>query len=114
MPRAKDSFKASVSEATSADVRTITVTINMPAKDFSFADSLRERGVVGGVEALLKQASKDAVQKYLDGVEDLIAGLKKAGAGNKTKPMTATVEANSQAESSTAPESGEMAQAAAG
>lgn len=114
MPRAKDSFKVSVSEATSADVRTITVIINVSAKDFSFADSLRERGIVGGVETLLKQASKDAIQKYLDGVEDLIAGLKKGGGGSKTKPMTLTVEATSQAESNTALESSEMAQAAAG
>jgi hypothetical protein len=83
MPRVKDSLRVEVQEETAGDVRTITVAITAPAETFLLTDLLRQRGAVGGVDAPLKQAVRDAVQGYLDGVEDLIAGVaagqKKAG-----------------------------------
>ena len=89
MPRAKDNLKIEVSETTNRELRSITVTIQAPAQEFLLADLLRQRGAVGHVEAPLKAAVREALQSYLDGTEDLIAGLatgqKRNGNGAKPK-----------------------------
>lgn len=113
MPRPKDGLKVEVSEATADETRTITITIQTVAQDFLLADLLRQRGAVGGVEALLKPAAKEAIQKYLDSVEDLIAGVKKAGANGKAKPKPTSAEGGSQVEPSHAPEQSASAPASA-
>ena len=113
MPKVNTNLKVEVSEATAEDVRLINVAISASAAEFLLADLLRQRGAVGGVEALLKPAVKEALQKYLEGVEDLIAGVKKAGLNGKAKPKTASAEAASQAEPNHEPEEGRAAHAAA-
>lgn len=92
MPKAKDSLKIEVSETTSRETRNIVVTIQAPAQEFLLADLLRQRGAVGSVEMPLKQAVREALQSYLEGTEELIAGLaagqKRSGNGVKPKGKT--------------------------
>ena len=90
MPKAKnDTMKIDVVETTVNETRTIAVTMTTQASDFLLADLLRQRGAVGTMDASLKQAMRETVQGYLDGAEELIAGVvttqKKAGNGTKAK-----------------------------
>lgn len=88
MPRTKETLRIEVDERTAGQVKTIAVTVTAPAQDFLFADMLKERGATTAVEVLLKQAVKEAVQTYLDGAEDLVAGIagrRRQGNGNGTK-----------------------------
>lgn len=75
MAKAKENLKIEVHEATAGEVRTITVTIEALAKDFLLPDLLSQRGAVGPFEVTLKQAVREATERYLAGTEDLIAGL---------------------------------------
>lgn len=97
MPRAKDTLRVEINEATADETRTITITITTPAQDFLLADLLRQRGALGALDAPLKQTVKEAIQGYLERAEDLIAGVaagqKKGGANFKTKTQNAPEEA---------------------
>ena len=95
MPKAKQAtMRIEVIETTGADTRTIVVTITAPSQDFLLTDLLRQRGAVGSLEIPLKQAVSETVQSYLEGTEDLIAGIaagqKKATNGAKPKPKETT------------------------
>lgn len=89
MPKAKDLMKTDVVETTANETRTITVTMTALAQEFILSDLLRQRGAIGALETTLKQAMKAAVENYLEGAEDLIAGVvtsqRKGGNGTKTK-----------------------------
>ena len=90
MPRAKDnSIRIDVSEATTNDTRTITVTINAPAKGFQLPDLFVERGAYDPIETGLKPIIRDAVQNYIEGVEGLVATIaasqRKGANGAKAK-----------------------------
>lgn len=93
MARSKDLLKVEVMEDATEETRMITVTIFAPAAEFVLADQLRQRGVVGGIDASLKAAARDAVQRYLEGTEELVASLsggqKRAGNGAKQRVKTA-------------------------
>lgn len=82
MPRAKETLRVDVSENTTSETRTITVTITAMAQDFLLSDLLRQRGAVGSIDAPLKQAAREAVQRYLDATEEAVAGI----AVNQRKP----------------------------
>jgi hypothetical protein len=75
MAKAKENLKIEVHEVTAGEVRTITVIIEAPAKDFLLPDLLSQRGAVSPFEVTLKQAVREATERYLAGTEDLIAGL---------------------------------------
>ena len=75
MPRAKESLKIEVEQATADDVRTVTVTITAPAKDFLLPDLLSQRGAVRPFEAILKESVRGTTEAYLSNAEDLIAGI---------------------------------------
>ncbi len=92
MPRVKDGLRVEVNESTASELRTIVVTVTAPAQDFVLADLLRQRGAVGGVDAALKQAARDAVQSYLDGAEDLIAGVAAGQKKATRQPRKTTAE----------------------
>lgn len=100
MPKPKnEGLKIDVVETTANEMRTITVMMTAPAKQFLFADLLRQRGAVEAIDAKLKQAMKEAVEAYLGEGEQLIADVvmtqKKSanGANVKGKPMTEENEA---------------------
>jgi hypothetical protein len=75
MAKAKENLRIEVIQSTADDLRSITVTIAAPAKDFLLPDLLSQRGAVSPFEATLKQAVREATERYLAGTEDLIAGL---------------------------------------
>lgn len=90
MPRAKDnSIRIDVSEAMTNDTRTITVTINAPAKGFQLPDLFVERGAYDPIETGLKPVIRDAVQNYIEGAEGLVATIaasqRKGANGAKAK-----------------------------
>lgn len=75
MPKAKDNFRSEVTEMSNAETRVFTVMISVPLQDLIVADLLRKRGVLSNPETGLKQAVREAMQKHLDGAEELIASL---------------------------------------
>ena len=97
MPKAKDSFRIDVTETTNAETRVITMTISAPVQEFMLADLLRKRGVLSNLDASLKQAVREAMQKHLDGAEELIASLvagqQKGNGAGKGKVQMETGEA---------------------
>lgn len=92
MPKAKDNFRSEVTEMTNAETRVFTVTISVPLQDLIVADLLRKRGVLSNPETGLKQAVREAMQKHLEGAEELIASLvprqQKANGAGKGKGQT--------------------------
>jgi hypothetical protein len=87
MPRTKDTLKIDVEERTDGDTRLITVHIAAPAHDLLLAELLQKRGAIESLEASLKQTVRETVQRYIEGTEELIAGLaavqRKSGNGAK-------------------------------
>lgn len=78
MPRTKQSqTKIEVSEATTADTRTITLIITAPAQEFLLADLLRQRSALSSVGTPLKQAVIKTLNDYLKSADNLIAGAVK-------------------------------------
>lgn len=75
MAKAKDNFRIEMTEMTNAETRVITVTISAPVQEFMLADLLRKRGVLSHPETHLRQAVREAMQRHLDGAEELIASL---------------------------------------
>ena len=57
------------------DVRTFNITLTAPTSDFQLTDLLKQRGVIDGLDAELKQAVKRATESYLKSAETLISGL---------------------------------------
>ena len=75
-------------ETTTNEMRTIAVTMTAPAQEFLLCDLLKQRGVIGAIDATLKQAMRQAVQSYLEETEELISGVaiqRKGGNGTKAK-----------------------------
>lgn len=82
MPGKSERLKVEISEASTQDIRTFSITLNAPLSDFQVTDILRQRGVINGLDSQLKQAIKDSVDAYIKSGEELIAGL---ASGSSTK-----------------------------
>lgn len=67
--------KVEVKDSTAGDMRMFNITLTVPASDFLLTDLLKQRGVIGGLDAELKQAVKGATESYLNAAESLIAKL---------------------------------------
>jgi len=70
-----DRTRLEITESTTDGVRTFNITLTAPASDFALTDLLKQRGVIEGLEADLKQAVKGATESYLNAAESLIAKL---------------------------------------
>lgn len=70
-----DRTRVEISESTTDGVRTFNITLTAPASDFALTDLLKQRGVIEGLDADLKQAVKGATESYLNAAESLIAKL---------------------------------------
>ena len=70
-----DRTRVEISELTTDGVRTFNITLTAPASDFALTDLLKQRGVIEGLDADLKQAVKGATESYLNAAESLIAKL---------------------------------------
>lgn len=95
MAKAKDNnIRIDVTEATANETRTVSITIQVSAQEFLLADLLKQRGAIGSIEGPLKQAVKETVQTYLDGAEELVAGLavsqRKVSNGTKAKAKSSS------------------------
>ena len=87
MPAKTERTKVQIKESSTPDLRTFEITLTAPAGDFQLTDLLRQRGVIDGVDAQLKQAVKKALEEYLHSAERLIAGL----SANSPSPRKARV-----------------------
>lgn len=67
--------RVEINESTTEGVRTFNITLTAPASDFALTDLLKQRGVIEGLDADLKQAVKGATESYLNAAESLIAKL---------------------------------------
>ena len=67
--------KVEVKESSTLDVRTFNITLTAPASDFQLTDLLRQRGVIDALDTELRQAVKEATERYLKAAETLISGL---------------------------------------
>lgn len=80
--------RVEINESTADGVRTFNIALTAPASDFALTDLLRQRGVIEGLDADLKQAVKGATESYLNTAESLIAKLaaeSKPGHKSRTK-----------------------------
>lgn len=75
MPTKSDRPRVEVKESLTPDVRTFHITLTAPASNFQLTDLLRQRGVIDGLDNELKQAVKDATERYLKAAETLVSGL---------------------------------------
>ena len=67
--------RVEINESTTDGVRTFNITLTASASDFALTDLLKQRGVIEGLDADLKQAVKGATESYLNSAESLIAKL---------------------------------------
>lgn len=67
--------KVEINEATIDGVRTFNIILTAPASDFALTDLLKQRGVIDGLGAGLKDAVKSATADYLNAAESLIGKL---------------------------------------
>jgi len=75
MPTKSDRPRVEIKESSTLDVRTFNITLSAPARDFQLTDLLKQRGVIDGFDAELKQAVKTAMESYLKSAETLISSL---------------------------------------
>src|SRR5262245_44973821 len=75
MPVKSERTKVDVKESSTTDVRTFSITLTSPIKDFQLTDLLRQRGVIESLDSALKRAVKEATERYLESAEVLISGL---------------------------------------
>src|SRR5258705_8217548 len=75
MPTKSDRPRVEIKESSTLDVRTFNITLSAPARDFQLTDLLKQRGVIDGFDAELKQAVKAAMESYLKSAETLILNL---------------------------------------
>jgi hypothetical protein len=87
MPTKTERTKVEVKESSTLDVRSFNITLTAPVGDFQLTDLLRQRGVINGLDAELKQAVKRATENYLKSAETLISGLaSKTSTTKKARP----------------------------
>src|SRR5690349_14030152 len=86
MAAKQERIKVEVTDSTEGETRTFKISLTVPNSDFQLADLLRQRGVIAPMHGELKQAMKEATQRYLSGAEGLISTL--------TKVSTATPESS--------------------
>ena len=70
-----DRTRVEINESTTDGVRTFNITLTAPASEFALTDLLKQRGVIEGLDADLKQAVRGATESYLNAAESLIAKL---------------------------------------
>lgn len=75
MAKAKENLKIEVAQSTADELRSITVTIAGPEKEFLLPDLLSQRGAIQSVEEALRHAVREAIERYLRGAEELVAGI---------------------------------------
>ena len=75
MPAKSERAKVDVKETRSPDLRTFSITLTVPTKEFQLTDLLRQRGVIEPLDSELKRAIKEATERYIQSAESLIAGL---------------------------------------
>jgi hypothetical protein len=75
MPTKTERAKVQIKESSTPDLRTFEIMLTASVGDFQLTDLLKQRGVINGVDVLLKQALKKALEEYLNSAETLIAGL---------------------------------------
>ena len=54
-------------------MRTYSVTLKAPEKDFELTDQLTQRKVIDSFDSLLRQALKEATKSYLNSAESLLS-----------------------------------------
>jgi len=95
MPAKSERARVEVKESSTLDIRTINITLTVPTSEFQLTDVLRQRGVINGLDAELKQAVKRAIESYLKAAETLILGLtSKTNATSKPR-VNSSANANS-------------------
>jgi hypothetical protein len=67
--------RVEINESTTDGLRVFNITLTAPASDFALTDLLKQRSVIEGLDADLKQAIKGATESYLNAAETLIAKL---------------------------------------
>src|ERR1700742_3327258 len=75
MPGKSERMRIEVKESSTAERRTVNVILTMPLSELQLTDLLRQRGVIGGLDAELKTAVKRATEGYMKSAETLISGL---------------------------------------
>jgi hypothetical protein len=75
MPKPKESLRIEIIESTNENQRVITAVVTAPIQDFLLPDLLAERKAITPLDENLKLTIKTAVEAYLSGAENLVAGL---------------------------------------
>jgi hypothetical protein len=89
MPAKSERARVEVTESSTVNIRTFTITLTAPISDFQLTDLLRQRGVIDPLDAELKLAVKGATERYLKAAETLISGLgSKPSATRKPHPVS--------------------------
>ena len=88
MAKSKENLKIEISESTNDRQRVITVTLSAPVQDFLLPDLLAERKAIRPLAETLKHSIKQAMETYLGGAEELVAGLAagRSGHSGESKP----------------------------
>jgi hypothetical protein len=68
-----DHIKVEVENSSESGMRTYSVTLKAPEKDFELTDQLTQRKVIDSFDSLLRQALKEATKSYLNSAESLLS-----------------------------------------
>ena len=70
-----DHIKVEVKNSSESGVRTYSITLTAPVKDFEFSDQLTQRKVTNSLDSQLRKALRDATKSYLNSAESLVSAL---------------------------------------
>ena len=90
MPGKSERLKVEISEASTQEIRTFSITLSAPLSDFQVTDILRQRGVINGLDLQLKQAIKETTDAYIKSAEELISSLANGSSTNRRSRSNST------------------------
>ena len=88
MAKSKENLKIEIGESTNDNQRVITVTLSAPVQDFLLPDLLAERKAIRPLAETLKHSIRQAMEAYLGGAEELVAGLAAGRIGHSGESKT--------------------------
>lgn len=84
MARPKDRDpKITIEQSTEGEVRTVTVVVTAPAKEFLLPDLLSSQAAIDSYESMLTTAVKEATERYLQGAKAAVAAIVEQKQGQK-------------------------------